>query len=363
MIRQTIEISLGDRSYPIYIGDRMLHGFVEKYEEKFDHAKAAIITNSTVWDLYGSFITESLQTEAVEYELILVRDGEAAKSLSVAERIYGDLIKKGFERKDVIIALGGGVVGDLAGFIAATYERGVPFVQIPTTLLAQVDSSVGGKVAVNHPLGKNMIGAFYQPSFVYIDVSTLKTLSERDYSGGLAEVIKYAFLKGDPLLRTLQEKQLEILNKKMDVLSEIVATCCSIKGEIVEKDERDAGIRAILNYGHTLGHAIESTTKYDYTHGQAVAVGMVFAARLSQRLGMLDEEAVELHRRLISIYGLPISIKSADPDELIRVMERDKKRSAGGHVFVLLDGVGNPVVKRVEEDMLRSVLNDFLKEG
>ncbi|MCL6471961.1 MAG: 3-dehydroquinate synthase [Firmicutes bacterium] len=362
MIKQVVNISLGTRSYPIYIGDNILHGFVEKLEERFEHAKAAIITNSTVWDLYGNQITESLISEAVDYELILVPDGENAKSLSIAERIYGELISKGFERKDVIIACGGGVVGDLAGFVAATYERGVPFVQVPTTLLAQVDSSVGGKVAVNHELGKNMIGAFYQPSFVYIDVATLKTLPATEFSGGMAEVIKYAFIKGEPLLSLVKENKQKILDKEMDTLAEVVKMCCAIKGTIVEQDERDAGIRAYLNYGHTLAHAIESITKYDYPHGQAVAIGMVFAARLGQRLGMLTEADVELHRRLISAYGLPASISSAKPEDLVRVMKRDKKRVGGGHIFVLLDGIGNPVVRNIDEEFLVSTLRDFLKE-
>ncbi|MHB8840317.1 MAG: 3-dehydroquinate synthase [Candidatus Aquicultor sp.] len=363
MIRQVVHVALGDRSYPIYIGDGIYHGFVEKFEEFFHVARVALITNSTVWDLYGAPIVESLSVEAIDYELILVPDGEDAKSLGVAERIYGDLIEKGFERKDVVIALGGGVVGDLAGFIAATYERGVPFVQIPTTLLAQVDSSVGGKVAVNHPLGKNMIGAFYQPAFVYIDVSTLNTLSDRDFAGGMAEVIKYAFLKGEPLLGLIQEKRGDLLGKQVDVLSDVVKTCCSIKAEIVEMDERDAGVRAFLNYGHTLGHAIESTTRYDYSHGEAVAVGMVFAARLSKTLGMIDEDAVELHKKIISSYGLPVSVSGADAIELVKVMQRDKKRAMGGHNFVLLDGIGNPIVKNIDENLLITVLSEFLREG
>lgn len=360
-----MEVPLGDRSYPIFIGDRILHGFVDKYEEKFDGVKAVIITNPTVWDFYGSQVAESLSVENIDYEIVLVRDGEEAKSLTVAERIYGELIEKGYERKDVIIALGGGVVGDLAGFVAATYQRGVPFVQIPTTLLAQVDSSVGGKVAVNHPLGKNMIGAFYQPSFVYIDVATLKTLSDKDFADGMAEVIKYAFIKGEPLLEMVRDSREEVLSKQVDALADMVARCCSVKAEIVSKDEKDQGIRAFLNYGHTLGHAIESTTRYDFSHGQAVAVGMVFAAHLANRLGMLDESSVQLHKDIISGYGLPTSISAvgADASELVAVMARDKKRERGTHNFVLLDGMGNPVVKAVDEAVLTLVLGEFLREG
>jgi len=363
LIKRVVDVALGDRSYPIYIGDHILGGFAAKFKEIFKATKVAVMTNPTVWDLYGNQVSGSLDAEGINYDLIIVPDGEHAKSLSIAERVYGELIEKGFERRDAVIALGGGVVGDLAGFVAATYERGIAYIQIPTTLLAQVDSSVGGKVAVNHALGKNMIGTFYQPSFVYIDVATLKTLPDRDFAGGMSEVIKYAFLKGEPLLSLLQESRDDIVARQPDVLVEIAATCCSIKGEIVEKDERDQGIRAVLNYGHTLGHAIESVSGYEYSHGEAVAVGMVFAAMLSARLGMIGEDEIGLHRRIIESYGLPTGLKSADADGLIRVMERDKKRAMGGHVFVLLDGVGNPVVRSVGDELLISTLNEFLKEG
>ncbi|HZD59507.1 MAG TPA: 3-dehydroquinate synthase [Anaerolineae bacterium] len=362
MIRHIVEVELGDRSYPIYIGDHILHGFAEKFREKFERAKAAIITNPTVWELYGDQVTESLSTAGVGYDLITVPDGEHAKSLSVAERIYGELIQKGFERKDAVIALGGGVVGDLAGFVASTYERGIAYIQVPTTLLAQVDSSVGGKVAVNHELGKNMIGTFYQPSFVYIDVTTLKTLPDRDFAGGMAEVIKYGFIKGGPLLDVLGKRRDDILAREMDVLAEIATSCCSIKSSIVEEDERDTGIRAVLNYGHTLGHAIESVSGYKYTHGEAIAVGMVFAAKLGERLGMLSADIVELHKQTIGAYGLPTTV-SANADKLIQVMERDKKRATGGHVFVVLDGIGNPVIRNIGDEVLVSCLDEFLKEG
>lgn len=363
MIREVVDVALGSRSYPIYIGDDVLGGFAKIFREKFATDKAAVITNPTVWNLYGHQITDALDAASVEYEVIVVPDGENAKSLNVAEGIYGELIQKGFERKDAIIAIGGGVVGDLAGFVAATYERGVPYIQVPTTLLAQVDSSVGGKVAVNHELGKNMIGAFYQPSFVYADVSTLNTLSERDFTGGMAEVIKYAFIKGGVLIDLIQQRREEILARQVDILAEIVKICCSIKSEIVEKDELDAGIRAFLNYGHTLGHAIESTTEYGYSHGQAIAIGMVFAAKLSEKLGMIGGDVVDLHKQIIASYGLPTTMPHTGLDDIVRVMERDKKRVAGGHVFVLLDGIGNPVIRNIGEDLLVSVLNEFLKEG
>lgn len=363
MIKNVVDVALGDRSYKIHIGDRVLHGVAETIKEKCGPVRVALITNAKVWDFYGSQVVEALDVEEIEHELILVPDGEQAKSLSVAEKVYGELIEHGFERKDAIIALGGGVVGDLAGFIASTYERGITYIQVPTTLLAQVDSSVGGKVAVNHPLGKNMIGTFYQPSLVYIDVATLITLSERDYACGMAEVIKYAFIKGEPLLGLLQERKDDIEAREVDVLSEIVTMSCSIKAEIVEADERDLGQRAVLNYGHTLGHAIESVSGYLYNHGEAVAIGMVFAAGLSERLGLLSEKDVELHRQVIDMYGLPTSMHAAGIDDFIKVMERDKKRSMGGHVFVLLDGVGNPVVRKVDDKDLIEALDCFLKEG
>ncbi|MBE0447544.1 MAG: 3-dehydroquinate synthase [Actinobacteria bacterium] len=363
MIRHVVEVELGDRSYPIYIGDYILQGFVEKFREKLGVAKAAIITNPTVWDIYGNQVVKSLSAERVDYDLIIVPDGENAKSLNVAERVYGELIQKGFERKDAVIALGGGVVGDLAGFVASTYERGIAYIQIPTTLLAQVDSSVGGKVAVNHTLGKNMIGTFYQPSFVYIDVATLKTLSDRDFAGGMAEVIKYAFIKGEPLLSIIQGRRDDISARQMDILAEIATICCLIKGGIVEEDERDTGLRAVLNYGHTLGHAIESISEYKYSHGEAVAVGMVFAAKLSKRIGMVGADVVELHKRIIGSYGLPTTMISASIDKIIQVIERDKKRAMGGHVFVVLDGVGNPVIRNIDREDLISALGEFSKEG
>jgi len=363
LVNQIVNIDLGSRSYPIYIGEDILQDFAAKFKEKFESSRAAVISNEKVWGYCGERIKRSLISNSVDYELILVPDGEIAKSLSVADAVYSELIIKGFERKDSIVALGGGVVGDLAGFVAATYERGIPYVQVPTTLLAQVDSSVGGKVAVNHALGKNMIGAFYQPSFVYIDILTLKTLSNDDFSDGLAEVVKYAFIKGNPLLKILLDKREGILARNADVLTEVVKLSCSIKGEIVEKDERDAGIRAFLNYGHTLGHAIESTTKYGFSHGQAVAIGMVFAAKLSNRLGLVDKDVVELHKNLIASYGLPTSIPSANSDELIDVMKRDKKRSMGEHVFVLLGGIGNPIVQRIDDSLLSSVLEEFISGG
>ncbi|HEY3373858.1 MAG TPA: 3-dehydroquinate synthase [Candidatus Aquicultor sp.] len=362
MIRHVVEVSLGDRSYPIYIGERSLHGFVERFEERFSGVKAAVITNATVWDFYGEQLSESLTVEDITHEIMLVRDGEEAKSLEIANRIYGELIEEGFERNDVIIALGGGVIGDLAGFIAATYQRGVPFIQVPTTLLAQVDSSVGGKVAVNHSMGKNMIGAFYQPSFVYIDVSTLASLTQRDFASGMAEVIKYACITGDPLLTMLSERGNEITARNNDVLADIVSTCCSIKARIVETDERDRGVRAYLNYGHTLAHAIEATTGYGFSHGEAVAVGMVFAARLGQRLDMLGEDDVSIQESLVESYNLPTAVTGVTAEDLHSVMKRDKKREKGGLVFVLLDGIGNPVLRKIDDDVVLVALREFLEK-
>jgi 3-dehydroquinate synthase len=362
MIRQVVTVSLGDRSYPIYIGDNILEGFAARFEEMFPSSSAAIITNEKVHGLYGPKLTGSLEASCFVQKTITVPDGENAKSLEVANSIYGELIENGFERKDVVVAFGGGVVGDLAGFVAATYQRGIPFVQVPTTLLAQVDSSVGGKVAVNHPLSKNMIGSFYQPSFVYVDVETLKTLADRDFASGMAEIIKYAFIKGGSLLETLSERRKKIAIRDVDAMSEVVAMCCIVKADIVGADERDQGIRTILNYGHTLGHAVESTTDYRYSHGEAIAIGMVFAAKLAEALDMINHKVVDLHERVMKAFALPTRGENLDADILVKAMERDKKREGGSHKFVLLEDVGSPVVVNVKESVLRKTLDDFLRE-
>jgi 3-dehydroquinate synthase len=362
MIRRVVTVSLGERSYPIYVGDNILTEFTARFEEMHPSSSAAVITNDTVRGFYGAKLSESLDAGCFVNRTIMVPDSENAKSLEVAEKIYTELLENGFERKDAVVAFGGGVVGDLTGFIAATYQRGIPFVQVPTTLLAQVDSSVGGKVAVNHPLAKNMIGSFYQPSFVYADVETLKTLTERDFASGMAEVIKYALIKGGPLLETLSEKKKKIKVRDVEAMSEIVAMCCIIKADIVGIDERDQGLRAILNYGHTLGHAIESTTEYRYSHGEAVAIGMVFAAKLAENLGMINNKIVDLHERIMKAFELPARGDNLDAEALIKAMERDKKREDGAHRFVLLEGVGNPVVVNVKEKVLRKTLSEFLSE-
>lgn len=363
MIRRVVTVSLGDRSYPIYVGDNILEGFAARFEEMFPSSSAAIITNETVQNLCGLKLAESLEASCFVQKSIIVPDNESAKSLDIANNIYGELIENGLERKDAVVAFGGGVVGDLTGFVAATYQRGIAFVQVPTTLLAQVDSSVGGKVAVNHPLSKNMIGSFYQPSFVYADVETLKTLTDRDFASGMAEVIKYAFIKGGSLMETLSDRRKKIAVRDVEAMSEIVAMCCIIKADIVGADENDRGIRAILNYGHTLAHAIESTTNYRYSHGEAVAIGMVFAAKLAEALDMIDHKIVDLHERVMKAFSLPIRGEDLDAEVLVKAMERDKKRESGNHRFVLLENIGSPVIVNVKESVLRKTLNEFLNES
>lgn len=345
-------VNLGKRSYDIHIGAGNLIEFGGILKEELVSERAAVITNDKVWSLHGSALAESFEKAGVAFEKFIVPDGESAKSLPVAERIYGELIEAGFERDEPIVGFGGGVVGDFAGFIAATYQRGVPLVHVPTTLLSQIDSSIGGKVAVNHPHGKNMIGTFYQPVFVYSDVTVLKTLEIAQLRNGLAEAIKYGFIWADGPLAYIEDNLKGILAADPSVMAPLVDACSKIKAKVVEIDETDRGLRAILNYGHTFGHAIETSSHYAYGHGEAVAIGMNFAARLSSRLGLINHDLVERQERLLKKAGLPIRAEHVDIASVIKAMSVDKKRQRGENLFVLLEGVGVPLVRPVPEDVI-----------
>ncbi len=286
-----------------------------------------MISNPTVYDLYGKTVSESLRASGYDLIEVLLPDGEEYKSLASTEKIYESLLKAKLDRKSALIALGGGVIGDITGFAASTYMRGIDFIQIPTTLLAQVDSSVGGKTGVNHPLGKNMIGAFWQPRLVWIDTATLETLPRREFLSGLGEVIKYGVIWDEDFFAYLESNRDKILRLDKEALTHIIRRSCEIKAEVVSKDERESGLRAILNYGHTIGHAIETITGYKkYLHGEAVAIGMYMEARLSHQLGLIEKKAVERIKALIDSYELP----SEMPDEiqindLMEKMQIDKK--------------------------------------
>ena len=349
----SIKVNLGERSYPIYFGSGILKDFGRSYKKFFKSKKAVIVTNPTVGKLYYKVVEESLLKEGFEPYRLDVPDGEEYKTLTWASKLFDRLIALKADRQTPLIALGGGVIGDLTGFVAAKYLRGVPFIQVPTTLLAQVDSSVGGKTGVNHRKGKNLIGAFYQPKFVYIDIDTLKTLNKRELRAGLAEVIKYGVIK-DPKLFKYLEDNIDILaapspKPQASFLLHIVKRSCAIKASVVEADEREAGLRAILNFGHTFGHAVEAVTKYrEYKHGEAVAIGMVFAARLSNRIGLCSKNVVERVHNLINRAGLPTEPPDFPKTSFSKAMEIDKKVLGGELRFVLVEKVGAVRVEKIK---------------
>lgn len=353
-----------DWEYSVYIGASVLDRLGELVANATSAERVTIITNPNVWELFGSVISGSLENSGLRTNLLTVPEGEHQKSLASAEHLYDRLVDKGVLRNEPILALGGGVVGDLAGFVAATYMRGLPFIQVPTSLVAQVDSSIGGKVAVNHPRGKNYIGAFHQPLLVFIDVQTLTTLPEEEFRAGLAEVIKTGFLDGEEFLAYLEGNLEAILAHKEETLVRMVDGCCRFKARVVMEDEREEGLRAILNYGHTIGHALEALTEYGrYRHGEAVAIGMVAAARIARELGLIDEELVQRHMRVLKGAGLPVSLPSISLEGLIEQTARDKKRRGEGRTFAVLKGVGKPEVVEVPLDIIRKGLESGEREG
>jgi 3-dehydroquinate synthase len=339
---QTLTVNLGDRSYPIHVGENILDRLGEFLNRVNLRGKAAVISNPVVAQLYLDPIHDVLSQAGFEVTPILIPDGEEHKTLNSLATIYDGLIKARLQRRSCVLALGGGVVGDLAGFAAATYLRGVSYVQVPTTLLAQVDSGVGGKTGVNHENGKNLIGVFYQPKLVVIDVAVLRTLPRRELVAGLAEVIKYGIIADAALFRLLEEKIERLLGLDRALLIQVIATCCAIKARVVEQDEREDDYRAVLNFGHTIGHALEAATGYrQFLHGEAVGVGMAQAAALSLKRGFADRKSVDRIIQLIEKSGLPTEIPSpVSITNLLQGMEVDKKAAADKIKFVLCDGIG-----------------------
>ena len=364
-----IRIDFGNRSYDILIGSGLLHN-AEAFANLPAAQTAFIISNDTVAPLYGKQLQAALQNKYKRIHLVSLPDGEEFKNWQTLNQIFDTLLRQNADRKSVLFALGGGVVGDMAGFAAACYMRGVPYVQIPTTLLAQVDSSVGGKTAINHPLGKNMIGSFYQPHRVVCDLNTLKTLPAREFSAGLAEVIKYGPIADPEFFDWLESNLPALLAKDLDALGHAVQRCCQIKALVVAKDEREGDQRAILNFGHTFGHAMESGLGYGvWLHGEAVAAGMVMAAELSRRLGLVDASLVGRLTALLDRAGLPtkgplLPANSSDADytslsavqRYLHWMRHDKKAEAGFINYVLLDGWGKALVKAVPDDHVAEVI-------
>jgi 3-dehydroquinate synthase len=320
-----------------------------------------VITDENVEAPYATAVAESLADSGMAVDLVVVAPGEASKSVEVADQLWRQLLELGTDRKSVVIAVGGGVVGDLAGFVAATFARGLRLVQVPTTLLAQVDSSVGGKVAINLPRAKNMVGAFWQPATVLIDTHTLATLRRREYAAGLGEVVKYGVIQDAEFFDYLQQ-HVEALNRRDDAcLREVVARCCQLKADVVQQDEREeSGRRAILNYGHTFGHAIEAVSGYGHwLHGEAVSIGMVCAARLARRLEMVDSEFVVRQRNLLAAFDLPVKTAGVNRSAVLQAMQRDKKVAHGKLRLVLPTRFGEvQLVSDVDPALIAQALED-----
>jgi 3-dehydroquinate synthase len=337
-----IRVELGERSYNIIIGHDILSDIGRTLDRFEFSSRLAIVSNPTVYRLYGAVVSKSVRDEGFNLTEIIIPDGEEYKSLASVQKIYDDLLRAKLDRRSAVIVLGGGVIGDIAGFAASTYMRGIAFVQVPTTLLAQVDSSLGGKTGVNHELGKNMIGTFWQPRLVWVDIDTLKTLPRREFLSGLAEVIKYGVIWDAELFNFLEAKREEVLKIERDSLKYIIGRSCEIKSEVVEKDERESGVRAILNYGHTIGHAIETVTGYKrYLHGEAVAIGMHVEARLSRVLGFIEDAQIARIRKLIESYDLPSEMPAGtDFHGLLETMKLDKKAASGDLKFILPERIG-----------------------
>ncbi|MBA4141675.1 MAG: 3-dehydroquinate synthase [Nitrosospira sp.] len=358
---KTITVSLarvpGERSYPIHIGEGVLSrpGLMLEY---LPQKRVVIVSNTTVAPLYLEKLGSALESHGVAPVPIILPDGEEYKNWQTLNLIFDALLTHRCERSTPIIALGGGVVGDLAGFAAATYLRGVPFIQVPTTLLAQVDSSVGGKTGINHPLGKNMIGAFYQPRVVLADTEALDTLPERQLRAGIAEIIKYGLIRDPIFLEWIESNMPALLARDAGILMQAIQRSCMNKAEVVEADERESGVRALLNLGHTFGHAIENGMGYGvWLHGEAVAAGTVLAAELSRRMGMITQADVE---RIVNLYrqaGLPVAAPNLGTAKYLRLMGLDKKVEGGKLRFVLLECIGGAVVRSdVPADILAETL-------
>lgn len=356
-----VRIELGERSYPILIGSGLL-GQAQTYEGLPRAAQALIVTNTTVAPLYAPALQAALQPHYGRVHVVALPDGEEYKDWQTLNLIFDALLAQACDRKTVLFALGGGVVGDMTGFAAASYMRGVPFVQVPTTLLAQVDSSVGGKTAINHPLGKNMIGAFYQPQRVVCDLETLKSLPERELSAGLAEVIKYGPIADMELLAWLEQNMTALRARDPGALAHAVRRSCEIKAMVVGQDERESGLRAILNFGHTFGHAIEAGLGYGkWLHGEAVGCGMVMAATLSARLGLVDAAFVQRLRTLIERAGLPVVGPQLDARDnatrYLDLMRVDKKAESGEIRFVVIEKPGQAGVRGAPDALVREVID------
>ncbi|MFI0472168.1 3-dehydroquinate synthase [Halomonas sp. HMF6819] len=358
--RRTLNVALGERSYPIHIGRALLSepGLLAPY---LAGRQVMVVTNDTIAPLYLQALIDALPDEC-DVRTLSLPDGERYKNLEQVERIWDALLSAGFNRRCTLVALGGGVIGDMVGFAAAAYQRGVAFIQVPTTLLSQVDSSVGGKTGVNHPLGKNMIGAFHQPRAVLIDTDTLATLPARELSAGLAEVIKYGLIRDEAFLSWLEQNMDALRRTDAEAVSEAIAVSCQIKADIVAEDETEQGVRALLNLGHTFGHAIEAHQGYgNWLHGEAVGAGMAMAATLSFELGMIDEPALTRARAAIERAGLPLAAPAnMDVEDFLSRMRLDKKNVDARLRLILLNALGEAVISdETPPDTLEELLRRY----
>ena len=349
---QKIELDLGRNGYPIFIGSDILADLPSFMQDDPHSSRHLLISDTNVYALYGPMLLETLRQAGYDIQTVIIPGGEEHKNLETVAYLYEQMILLGLDRSSCVLALGGGIVGDTAGFAAASYMRGIPYIQIPTTLLAQVDSSIGGKTGVNLPQGKNLVGAFHQPLLVYSDICLLDSLPAKEYCNGLAEVIKYGLLDAE-LWALLEEKHPFILKRDHDCLQNIIIRCSEIKARIVSADEREQGQRALLNLGHTFGHAIENLTGYQhYTHGEAVAIGMVYAARTAYLLEMISRQDMDRICQLITAYKLPIECPQLSSQAILEQMYRDKKATSGTLRIVLPQAIGSCVLRQDVPDSL-----------
>lgn len=355
-----LEVNLGERSYPIYIGPNLLQS-PSLFQRATAGARLAIITDTGVAPLYLDKVINSARVS--KEDVLIFPRGEANKNLTTFAQIMDFLLQRKLDRRSILIALGGGVVGDLVGFAAACYQRGIGFIQVPTTLLAQVDSSVGGKTGINHPLGKNMIGAFHQPICVIIDSTTLVSLDEREISAGLAEVIKYAVIEDPTFFNWLEQNLDGLLQRDPEHLAHAISVSCQCKARIVSKDERETGVRAILNFGHTFGHAFEATLGYGaLLHGEAVGLGMRCASKLSLVLGLISNEEFDRIDELLDRAGLPRKLpRAVPPQKVLDLMKSDKKAQGGEVRFILINGIGSACSEaNVEAGIVQEIVRSAL---
>ena len=359
----TVRVELGSRSYPVTIGSGILLDIGRSVKQLDFSGSIALVSNTTVFPLYGATVSRSLSASGFSCTEIILPDGEEFKTMASAEKIFDAMLRARLDRASVLVALGGGVIGDLAGFAASLYMRGIDFLQVPTTLLAQVDSSIGGKTGVNHPLGKNMIGTFWQPRLVWIDIDTLLSLPRREFVAGVAEIIKYGIIWDQEVFDFLEKNVQNVLSLERNPLTHIISRSCEIKADVVARDEREGGLRAILNFGHTIGHALETATGYtSFLHGEAVAVGMYVEAEIARLLGIMRSEEVLRIRRLLSAYGLPSAIPGdIDLELFFDSIKLDKKAVSGTLRFILPDRIGNVTIhSAVPEPVIRQAVEQAI---